>query len=200
MSAEVEALTSASGLISLLDEEERELQYYGLAQLNAVTDRFWTEISDSISKIEILFEDESFEHRQLAALVASKIYFYLGEFDDALSFALGAGQLFSLTESSKYAETIVNHAIDNYIKLRSSNAQVDPRLEAVVERMIEGCFAAKEYAQVIGIAIESQRLDVLERALFSGETKHLLAYVQNDCVDLISSIHLQTQVQELLVK
>ncbi|KAJ2233268.1 proteasome regulatory particle base subunit [Coemansia sp. RSA 1286] len=200
MSAEVEALTSASGLISLLDEEERELQYYGLAQLNAVTDRFWTEISDSISKIEILFEDESFEHRQLAALVASKIYFYLGEFDDALSFALGAGQLFSLTESSKYAETIVNHAMDNYIKLRSSNAQVDPRLEAVVERMIEGCFAAKEYAQVIGIAIESQRLDVLERALFSGETKHLLAYVQNDCVDLISSIHLQTQVQELLVK
>ncbi|KAJ1816215.1 proteasome regulatory particle base subunit, partial [Coemansia sp. RSA 2599] len=95
---------------------------------------------------------------------------------------------------------MVNHAIDNYIKQRSSGSQVDPRLEAIVERMIEGCFAVKEYAQVIGIAIESQRLDVLERALLSGDTKQLLSYVQNDCVDLISSIHLQTQVQELLVK
>ncbi|KAJ1902049.1 proteasome regulatory particle base subunit [Kickxella alabastrina] len=200
MAAHIDSLTSASGLISLLDEEERELQYYGLTQLDAVTERFWTEISDSISKIEILYEDESFEHRQLAALVASKIYFHLGEFDDALSFALGAGSLFSLTESSAYVQTVVNHAIDKYIELRRvDGGPVDARLEAVVERMFERCFATGDFDQVVGISIEARRLDVLERALKSGDTKALLAYVQKDCVDVISSIQVQTAVQELLV-
>ncbi|KAJ2724496.1 proteasome regulatory particle base subunit [Coemansia sp. Benny D115] len=202
MSAHTDSLTSASGLISLLDEPERELQHYGLAQLNAVSDRFWTEISDSISKIEILYEDDTFPHRPLAALVASKIYFHLGEFDDALTFALGAGQLFSLTDTSAYVQTIVNHAIDKYIELRAQEAPMDARLEAVVERMFERCFESGELAQVVGISIEARRLDVLERALSDAkaDTKALLAYVQRDCVDIISSLQVQTQVRELLVK
>ncbi|KAJ2609706.1 proteasome regulatory particle base subunit [Coemansia sp. RSA 1365] len=204
MAAQVQALTSATGLISLLNEEERELQFYGLSQLNSVADRFWAEISDSISRIEILYEDEGFQHRQLAALVASKIYFHLGEFDDALNFALGAGELFDLADTSSYVQTVVNHAIDKYIELRSkgeeAEAAVDPRLETIVERMFERCFETKDYAQVIGISLETRRLDLLERALVSGDTRSLLAYVQNDCVDLISSIRIQSQVQELLFK
>ncbi|KAJ2702652.1 proteasome regulatory particle base subunit, partial [Coemansia spiralis] len=202
MAVQVEALTSATGLISLLDEDERELQYYGLVQLNAVTDRFWAEISDAISRIEILYEDETFPHRQLAALVASKIYFHLGEFDDALGFAMGAGELFKLTETSAYVQTVVNHAVDKYIELRSGadGAEVDSRLVAVVERMFERCFATGEYVQVIGIAIETRRLDVLERALVSGDTQSLLAYVQRECIDLIRSIRVQGDVQELLFK
>ncbi|KAJ2839681.1 proteasome regulatory particle base subunit [Coemansia erecta] len=201
MAAQVEALTSATGLISLLDENERELQFYGLTQLNAVTDRFWAEISDAISRIEILYEDETFPHRQLAALVASKIYFHLGEFDDALGFAMGAGELFDLTDTSSYVQTVVNHAIDTYIARRASEASdIDPRLEAVVERMFARCFKSKDYAQVIGIAIETRRLDVLEQALVSGDTQSLLSYVQHECVDLIRSISVQEQVQELLFK
>ncbi|KAJ2597467.1 proteasome regulatory particle base subunit [Coemansia sp. RSA 1804] len=206
MAVQVDTLTSANGLISLLDEEERELQFYGLTQLNAVSDRFWTEISDAISKIEILYEDESFEHRKLAALVASKIYFHLGEFDDALTFALGAGDLFNLTETSAYVQTVVNHAIDKYISLRSGSddetkiSPIDARLEEVVERMFARCFETKDYGQVVGISIEARRLDVLERALASGDTRSLLEYVQKDCVALINSIHVQAQVQELLVK
>ncbi|KAJ2011346.1 proteasome regulatory particle base subunit, partial [Coemansia sp. S610] len=200
MPGQVQTLTSASGLLSLLDEEERELQYYGLTQLEAVADVFWTEISDSITKIEVLYEDESFEHRKLAGLVASKIYFHLGEFDDALNFALGAGDLFRLEDTSAYVQTVVNHAIDKYIELRSDEAEVDGRLETVVERMVERCFEAKDYAQVVGLSIEARRLDILERALASGDTKSLLAYVQRDCIDLIGSVKVQRQVQELVVK
>ncbi|KAJ2789060.1 proteasome regulatory particle base subunit, partial [Coemansia guatemalensis] len=156
MAVQVQTLTSATGLISLLNEEERELQFYGLSQLNAVADRFWAEISDSISRIEILYEDEGFQHRQLAALVASKIYFHLGEFDDALNFALGAGELFDLSDTSSYVQTVVNHAIDKYIELRSKSEEIevaiDPRLETIVDRMFERCFETKDYAQVIGIS------------------------------------------------
>lgn len=45
------ALTSAAGLLSLLDEEQLELQVYALNHLNAVIDQFWAEVSESIAKM-----------------------------------------------------------------------------------------------------------------------------------------------------
>ena len=56
---------------------------------------------------EILHEDESFPlpQRQLAALVASKVYYHLGAFEDSLQFALGAGNLFNLSQRNEYVET-----------------------------------------------------------------------------------------------
>jgi len=41
--------------------------------LNAVVNDFWAEISESVDKIEVLYEDEGFRSRQFAALVASKV-------------------------------------------------------------------------------------------------------------------------------
>ena len=75
------ALTSASGIISLLDEPRDELKSFALEKLNTVVDEFWAEISEIIEKIEVLYEDESFKHRQLASLVASKVYYHLGSFE-----------------------------------------------------------------------------------------------------------------------
>jgi hypothetical protein len=46
--------------------------------LNRVVPDFWAEISESLPDIESLFEDEEFPQRRLAALVASKVYYYLG--------------------------------------------------------------------------------------------------------------------------
>jgi hypothetical protein len=54
-----------------------------------------------------LYEDEEFDQRQLAALVASKVFFYLGELNDALSYALGAGALFDVADDSDYAQTLL---------------------------------------------------------------------------------------------
>ncbi|KAJ3331616.1 26S proteasome non-ATPase regulatory subunit 1, partial [Blyttiomyces sp. JEL0837] len=82
-------LTSAAGVIALLDENEEALKVFSLNQLNDIVDQFWAEISDSVPKIEILYEDEGFKHRELAALVASKVYYHLGEYDESLNFALG---------------------------------------------------------------------------------------------------------------
>ncbi len=56
---------------------------------------------------EVLYEDEKFSYRNLAALVASKIYYHLGEFDESLNFALGAGTLFDLNQKNQYTETII---------------------------------------------------------------------------------------------
>lgn len=49
--------------------------------------------------------------RNLAALVASKVYYYLAEYDEALSFALVAGPAFeaerSVAGGEEYIETII---------------------------------------------------------------------------------------------
>lgn len=56
---------------------------------------------------EILFERKDFVEHELAALVASKVYYHLGAFDESLTFALGAGQKLDVNGSSEYVETII---------------------------------------------------------------------------------------------
>ena len=56
---------------------------------------------------EELSEQEVFPERELASLVASKVYYHLGSFQDSLSFALGAGQKFNVNGTSEYIETML---------------------------------------------------------------------------------------------
>jgi len=91
-----------AGILALLDEPETELQEYALDKLNAVVDTFWAEIADHIDRIEILYEDEGFKSRGLASLVASKVYYHLGELDDAMTYALGAGDDFDVGLHNEY--------------------------------------------------------------------------------------------------
>lgn len=125
----------------------------------------------------MLYENEAFKERELAALVASKVYYHLGSFDNALQYALGAGKLFNVDESSEYVETIIAKCIDHYTKLQVENFQakeasdvkpVDPRLEDIVNRMFQRCFDDKKFKQAIGIAIETRRLDVFEKAILTS--------------------------------
>jgi 26S proteasome regulatory subunit N2 len=59
---------------------------------------------------EILYEDQNFSQRKLAALVASKVYFHLGSFDDSLTYALGAEELFDTNSRSEYVDTIISES------------------------------------------------------------------------------------------
>ena len=61
----------------------------------------------SSSHSEVLYEDETFRSRAFAALVASKVFYHLGAFEESLNYALGAGELFNVTDDSEYVETII---------------------------------------------------------------------------------------------
>ena len=65
---------NASGLLSLLDEDDESLKLYALQSLNRIVHEFWFQIASqqAIASVEAFYEDESFSHRELAALVASK--------------------------------------------------------------------------------------------------------------------------------
>ena len=56
---------------------------------------------------EALCEDESFNERQLAALLASKVYYQLGEYNESMIFALSAGKLFNTDGPGEYEDTII---------------------------------------------------------------------------------------------
>lgn len=54
-----------------------------------------------------MYEDESFPERELAALVAAKVYYQLQEYNESMVFALGAGKLFNLDKPGEFEDTIV---------------------------------------------------------------------------------------------
>jgi len=165
-------LSSASGILSLLDESDPSLQIHALNQLNTIVDKYWPEIATVIPKIEILYENESFNNRGLAAIVTSKVYYHLEELDEALKYALGAGELFDVNNKSEYVQTLISKCIDEYIRLRvlqtetkrkptteneeensdvkmkeNEEIKIDTRLVNVVERMFERCFTDGLYRQ-----------------------------------------------------
>jgi 26S proteasome regulatory subunit N2 len=51
MTAVLPALTSARGLLSMLDDPEPALQAHALGQLDELVDTFWSEIATEIPKM-----------------------------------------------------------------------------------------------------------------------------------------------------
>lgn len=195
-------------MISLLDEPEPHLKTFALNKLDNIVDVFWAEISENVDKIEVLYEDASFISHQLAALVASKVYYHLGAFEESLTFALGAGPLFNVNDTSEFVETIISKCIDHYTKMRVHNAEVtneadkkeiDPRLEAVVNRMFQRCLDDKQFKQAVGIALETRRIDIFEKAItLADDVPSMLSYAFKVCMSLIQSRHFRNTILRVL--
>ncbi|KAG5560608.1 hypothetical protein RHGRI_003807 [Rhododendron griersonianum] len=200
-------VSSAGGLLAMLNESNPSLKLHALSLLNAFVDNFWPEISTSVPIIESLYEDEEFDQRQLAALLVSKVFYYLVELNDSLSYALGAGPLFDVSEESDYVHTLLAKAIDEYASLKSKAAEpneavkMDPRLEAIVERMLDKCILDGRYQQAIGMAIECRRLDKLEEAITRSDNIHAtLSYCINISHSYVNLREYRQEVLRLLVK
>ncbi|CAL5416678.1 unnamed protein product [Camellia sinensis] len=201
-------VSSAGGLLAMLNESHPLLKLHALSNLNAFVDSFWPEISTSVPIIESLYEDEEFDQRQLAALLVSKVFYYLGELNDSLSYALGAGPMFDVSEDSDYVHTLLAKAIDEYASVKSKAAEsndeadkMDPRLEAIVERMLDKCILDGKYQQAIGMAIECRRLDKLEEAIMKSDNIHAtLSYCINISHSFVNLREYRHEVLRLLVK
>ncbi|KAL1181199.1 hypothetical protein V6Z11_A02G032500 [Gossypium hirsutum] len=203
-------VSSAGGLLAMLNESHPQLKLHALTNLIGFVDQFWPEISTSVPIIESLYEDEEFgqHQRQLSALLVSKVFYYLGELNDSLSYALGAGPLFDVSEDSDYVHTLLAKAIDEYASFRSKAAEssdeaakVDPRLEEIVERMLDKCIMDRKYQQAMGIAVECRRLDKLEEAITKSENVHaILAYCTHVSHSFVYRREYRHEVLRLLVK
>ncbi|XP_036674254.3 26S proteasome non-ATPase regulatory subunit 1 [Drosophila suzukii] len=201
------SLTSAAGIISLLDEPMPDLKVFALKKLDNIVDEFWPEISESIEKIEMLHEDRSFPENKLAGMVASKVFYHLGSFEDALTYALGAGDLFDVNARNEYTETIIAKCIDFYIAQRvefienpKEASTVDERLEGIVNRMIQRCLDDNQFRQALGIALETRRMDTFKDAIMkSDDVRGMLAYAYNVTMSLIQNRGFRNEVLRCLV-
>ena len=160
----------------------------------------------------MVFEDKMYplEVRQSAALVASKVYYHLGSYEDSLTYALGAGALFDVTRTdSQYVETIIAKCIDKYTKEKQAEAtNIDKKLEDIVDKMFDRCFQHGQYRQAVGIAIETRRLDVFTDAISGRKSGKLtdaqkcdmLSYAFRVVMTLIQSRDYRCQLLDNLVK
>jgi len=190
MAAPVCLMTSARGILALLDDNAPELQSYALRKLNGasgymdvgnramlVVESFWHEIDDHLPRLETLYEDTNFPDRKLASLVASKVHFYLSSYDLAMTYALGAEDLFDITEKSSYVQKIVDTCIDTYVSQRVSGDKIDLRMEGIVNRMFQKCFEDKQFKQAMGIAIEARRMDIFINSIEKADNREeMLSY------------------------
>ncbi|KAJ5708335.1 26S proteasome regulatory complex non-ATPase subcomplex Rpn2/Psmd1 subunit [Penicillium malachiteum] len=113
-------VVSAAGLVGFLSEPDPELRVFALKSLDSQIDLLWTEVVNAVPDIEALYEDESFPERELAALVASKVYYHLQEYNESMVLALGAGKLFKLDNGGEYEETIIAKCVDTFISLSAA--------------------------------------------------------------------------------
>lgn len=203
------SITAAAGLLQGLKETDVRFKTHALQKIQLIIDEHWAEIADALMDIEELYEDPGFPERELAALIASKVYYHMEQYDEALRLALESGTKFDINEKSAYIERLISKCIDDYTSKRVHNAEVkseeekeiiDPKLELIVDRMFERCLRDGEYYQTIGIALEARRKDIIEQAIKSGEyIDEKLNYTYSLAEKSISNKEFRTEVLELLV-
>ncbi|KAJ1921097.1 proteasome regulatory particle base subunit [Mycoemilia scoparia] len=163
--------------------------------------------AETLSELEALaYSEDSSKTTQLAALVASKVHFHCNDSHSALTLALKAGDMFDLDERSDYTQTVISAAIDQYIELRkdadinSASDDSNPYKD-IVERLVKQSIGNKQsHEKIIGIALESKRLDILESVLAVGDSSVLLPYMQSKCLNFVKSHSFRTEIFKLIYK
>ena len=204
--------TGVAGLLTMLEDENEEMQSIALRRLYHLIDEYWAEVSSLLPLLDEISEDINHPDHELAAGLASKCFFHLEEYDDALSSALKSGPYFDITQKNQYIDTLLVRCIDKYISQQrmqesfggrgdEEDVGVDPEVEEVVERMFHRCFGDRSYSQAVGLALECRRLDKLEETLHhTPNKKALLAYTFSVCQATVENRNFRLRVLELLVK
>ena len=213
MFGDATSLSSASGILALLEDPDPKLNIYALNRLDTMIPSFWPEISEKIDQIEMLYENTKFSDRELAALLVSKLYFQLGDLDESLNYALAAGSQFDIGEASEFVETIAFKCIDSYTAYRQKNENAenledstevcDKRMEKLVERMLNQSLSDGKLREAAGIAIETRRYDILEDAIkgnSSSQIDDMIDYVAKLCLTVVEESGLRKKILLLLVK
>lgn len=205
------ALVSAAPYIALLSEHDPTLKSYALSSLNDSVDQLWAEIANNLNDLEEVYEDPQFEKRNLAALVISKVYYNLGDFEALVKYGLRAEKEFDLDEKSQYIETIVSQCINIYSAeariryLGETTDPINPQLVAVFEKMVQKCVAANELKLALGIALDSFRLDIVKHIIAEEVAKDeesgsaLINYVLICSNSVISNATFRSEVLNTLI-
>ena len=81
--------------------------------------------------------------------------------------------ILSVNITLTHVHTHTAKCIDHYTELRVKQFEkgfeegeyIDSRLEVIVDRMFDRCLHDRRYKQAVGIALETHRVDILQRAI-----------------------------------
>ena len=197
-------LNTATSYLALLQEEEVQFKSIALDKLNLLVDEHWSEISDYLKTLKSYYENKVVpEKQQLLALILSKIYYNLEDYDSAIEWALESGEKFNINEQSLYVSTILKKILDKYIGIRKRNfykkenkETIDQRIQTIVDNVFANCIQKKFIAQAIGFSVESFDLDRLVQAI---ESTNLIEDNLNLLYDLIQDFIVNTEYKNAIV-
>ncbi|KAG5475090.1 hypothetical protein CUR178_04540 [Leishmania enriettii] len=185
----VQGLSSAKAVLALLSEQENLVVLFALKRLSSLMDTFWHEVSGELHLIEELAASEKLadETRRLASLVASQVYFHLGEYSDSVKHALAAGTAFDATTRSLFTDTILSRCIDTYVVYQETpereRAELPPKLEELFVSLTRSWVMENEtladLKEMVGFTVRALRLDFLEKVLRQALSKTRSAEILN---------------------
>lgn len=183
LSTSVIPVPTASGWLALLQEPDVALQSHALSKLLGCVETLWHEVAEALPDLEALAEntDLPLATRQTAAAVASRVFFHLGEPQQALRLALEAGELDFTKKNDPYSKRLVAAALDAYIAHRrkeddddTTPAAIDTTatdpipiipLQALVFKLLTISCEAGHAADALGIAMEAREADQVQSIL-----------------------------------
>jgi len=219
---------SASGLLSMLSEDDAILRGAALSRLLKVIDTLWHEVAEFLPDLEAMAEDEALSEsqRQCAAAVASHVFFHLEEPNQALRLALEGGpEHFDIKKSgdatekdSTYTQCLMTAAVDAYIKINQHSTEPQEettaaaldgdlsgidvaKLNQLVELMFERCYKDNQLTHALGIAIEAQKIEKIREVLdHTPQTTScsVIQYGLDAALKLISSRSFRNQVVQVI--
>ena len=139
-------------------------------------------ISDSLEEIERISEDKSNRHDKICSFILSKVYYHLEEYDESLKYSLNAGSYFDIYKQDKFTETLLNNCIAKFITHmrdlyyeqhnEQSKNHLDNRIISLVETILQQSINEKHYKIIVGIALESMRIDILNNIIHHAQSSN----------------------------
>ena len=156
---------TAPGLLALLTEKNQKFQIKGVIELEKVVNTEWPQISESIDLIIKLATDENFPAHQEASRLVSKLFYYLGDQEKAVHYAILAGPTFDITIKDEFTQNVSAHCIQAYIKRTRENQNVDPQLHQIVQNVLQNLIDEHRYSACLCLAIETKFIDFVSTAI-----------------------------------
>jgi len=169
------AVPTASHWLAFLQEPDETLQSHALNELLKCVDTQWPEVAEALPFLEELAESGN----KVAAAVASRVFFYLREEQQALRLALEAGdEHLDLHSKTPYSERLVAAAFDAYIAQKNADTKTEADislpeepLQALVHKLLHQAVKTDRAADALGIALEAREVDLVTHILH--EAPHL---------------------------
>ena len=164
-------------ILAFLQDDDVEIRSISIDRLEAIVDSQWSNIADFIPLLDSYFSDPIFAERsETLAYILAKLFFYLGDYDLAISWAIKSGSKFSLYENSLFVKTLTRKIMAKYILQKKlqflKGSVVDSDIAGVLHHVYANTLANKDYCQAISIAFESYDLPKVKE-IIENDQKHL---------------------------